>query len=212
MNVLHDKGFYVCLLIGYLFGSILTAEIVSRFFAKKSAGEIGSGNPGMANIMANVGFGPGVLVLAGDFLKTVAACLLSFAVLKDYRFLTVVLWSGFGALLGHCYPAWKKFRGGKGVAVCCTWMLLYFGPWGALIDLIAGIITFITGYLPLGGIAVPIIAIPFAGAIYGSQAVVFMILAFLAMLPRHMKALKGIGDGSEEKKFEGIKEKIKGRK
>ena len=208
MLFLSDRGFYICALIGYLFGSFLTAEVVSSVFAKKSAGDIGSGNPGMANIMSNVGFTAGVLVLAGDFLKTLLACLLSWLILRDYRFQTVALWTGAAAVFGHCYPFWKKFRGGKGVAVCCSWMLIYLTYWGALIDIIAGIITFVTGYLPIGGIAAPLIAVPFAWYIKGGQAAFFMILAFAAMLPRHMKALRGMTDGSEEKKFEGIKKKL----
>ena len=64
----------LCLAAGYLFGCFLTAEVVARCTAGESAREIGSGNPGMANIMTHLGKRAGLLVLAGDVLKTAAAC------------------------------------------------------------------------------------------------------------------------------------------
>ena len=60
----------VCAGVGYLFGSFLTAELVARLAAGKAPEQIGTGNPGMANIMANVGKGAGFVVLAGDLAKT----------------------------------------------------------------------------------------------------------------------------------------------
>lgn len=63
----------LCLGAGYLFGCFLTAEIVARCTAGCSAREIGTGNPGMANILTHLGKPAGFLVLAGDVLKTAAA-------------------------------------------------------------------------------------------------------------------------------------------
>ena len=58
-------------MIGYVFGCVLTGEIIAYQFAGKSAAHLGeTGNPGMANIMATLGFVPGILVLAGDIVKT----------------------------------------------------------------------------------------------------------------------------------------------
>ena len=62
----------LCLAAGYLFGCFLTAEVVARCTAGESARQIGSGNPGMANIMTHLGKRAGLLVLAGDVLKTAA--------------------------------------------------------------------------------------------------------------------------------------------
>ena len=56
----------LCLLVGYLLGSFLTAECIARRLTGRSARDLGSGNPGMANIMATLGKGPGFAVLAGD--------------------------------------------------------------------------------------------------------------------------------------------------
>ena len=64
----------LCLLAGYLFGGFLTAEVVARCTAGVSARDIGTGNPGMANIATHLGKKAGLLVLAGDVIKTAAAC------------------------------------------------------------------------------------------------------------------------------------------
>lgn len=64
----------LCLLAGYLFGGFLTAEVVARCTAGVSARDIGTGNPGMANIATHLGKKAGLLVLSGDVIKTAAAC------------------------------------------------------------------------------------------------------------------------------------------
>ena len=64
-----------CILTGYFCGCFLTAEAVSGHVTGKSASRLGTGNPGMANIMAQLGFKWGMLVLAGDLLKVLLPCL-----------------------------------------------------------------------------------------------------------------------------------------
>ena len=107
----------VCLGIGYLFGSFLTAEPVARVTTGKGVAEIGSGNPGMANVMEHIGKGAGAVVLAGDALKTALAVLLCGLEIGPHIGSAAMLYAGLGAVLGHIFPAWRKFHGGKGVAV-----------------------------------------------------------------------------------------------
>lgn len=121
-----------CILLGYLFGSFLTAEVVARVVSGKSARQLGTGNPGMANIMAQLGKGAGLLTLAGDTLKTVAACGAAYYATAPLIGQASILYAGLGAVLGHNYPAWAGFRGGKGVAVTCVWLVLYLPFWGTL--------------------------------------------------------------------------------
>ena len=69
--------------IGYLFGCFLTAELVARKFSGKSASELGeTGNPGMANIMASLGFIPGIITLLGDILKCLISMTVSFLLFR----------------------------------------------------------------------------------------------------------------------------------
>ena len=127
-----------CILLGYLFGSFLTAEVVARVISGKSARQLGTGNPGMANIMAQLGKGAGLLTLAGDTLKTVAACGAAYYATAPLIGQASILYAGLGAVLGHNYPAWARFRGGKGVAVTCVWLVLYLPFWGTLCCIAGG--------------------------------------------------------------------------
>ena len=127
----------ICLVIGYAAGNLLTAEIVARIAAGKAPAEIGSGNPGMANIML--------------------ACLAGYYLAGE----TGICWAGLGAVLGHTYPVWKRGRGGKGVAVTCAWLAAWPFPWGILCVVLGGVVTLITGYLPVGAVVIPAAAIPF---------------------------------------------------
>ena len=182
----------ICLVIGYLFGSILTASIIMKYIVKKDIREIGSGNPGMANVMANIGKKEGILVLLGDILKVVIACLLSWFITWDMDLQAVILWTGFSAILGHDYPFWRKFQGGKGVAVTCAWLVFCMPLWGSAACIIGGIVTLVTGYLPIGGVLIPLIAIPFAFITRGLIPGILVTISAIIMFQRHWKGLKDI--------------------
>ena len=103
----------VCMAMGYLAGSFLTAVFVARTFTEKEISQIGTGNPGMANVMANIGKKEGVLVLAGDLVKVVIACRICQLFFPEHSFEEISLYTGFGAILGHNYPLWRKGKGRK---------------------------------------------------------------------------------------------------
>ena len=190
----------LCLAAGILFGSFLTAEYVARRLTGQSARALGSGNPGMANIMATLGKGPGFAVLAGDVAKTVLACALCRLVLAPQLGHTAILYAGAGAILGHNYSLFHKGRGGKGVAVTCTWLILYLPVTGALCCLAGGLAVLVWGYLPLGAVLIPALAVPVAFVQYGAEGGVIMLLAAAMMLWRHKNGLHRIFSG-EEKQF-----------
>ena len=187
--------------IGYLFGCFLTAVIVAKIFAGKDVSEIGTGNPGMANIMARVGKKAGFLVLAGDILKTVLAILLAWAIFGRMPGAQPVLWAGFGAILGHNYPFWRGFKGGKGVTVTCTWVILLMPVWGTLCAVIGGILTLATGYLPLGGVIIPLLCVPFCFLFYGPLHGCLLLIAALIMVSRHWHGLIRMAQGIEKREF-----------
>lgn len=143
--------------IGYLFGCFLTAELVARRFAGKPASEIGeTGNPGMANIMKALGFKPGILVLLGDLLKCAAATVLSWLLFRDAGWI-VTLYAGLGCTLGHDFPFWRRFRGGKGVATSCLAVAIYSFWWGLLANVAGMLVSFATKYLCIAGPVIPLI-------------------------------------------------------
>lgn len=179
----------ICLVIGYGFGSFLTAAAVARRRGV-SIFEAGSGNPGMANAMRLFGFGAGMAVLAGDILKTVMAWIVTgclFGWSSAVAALTTV-----GAVLGHDFPFWHRFRGGKGVAVMCSGIVLMAPGWGfgALAAGAAAVI--LTHYLCLGAVAIPALYIAPAwhvgGAVSGLCVLVLTGLAVLA----NAKSLKAL--------------------
>lgn len=188
-------------MIGYAFGCILTAELVARRCAGKPCAEIGTGNPGMANLMTELGFWPGVAVLAGDTGKTAAACLISAALFPTLGARLAILYAGLGAALGHNFPLWKGFRGGgKGVAVTCMALMLASPLWGVLANVAGMLIVFSTGWLPLGAVVIPGIYTAFAFWRYGPEAGLAALALTLLMLSRHADGLLRIAKGTEPRK------------
>jgi glycerol-3-phosphate acyltransferase PlsY len=186
----------ISLLIGYLFGCVLTGEIIAYRFAGKSAKHLGeTGNPGMANIMASLGFVPGILVLVGDIVKTALAILISWLLFKNDGWI-VVLYAGLGATLGHDFPFWRGFRGGKGVVTTNLAITVYAPLWGVAANLLGAAIVAATQYLCLAGPACPAV---FAVIMFlrgeWEAGVLSLVLTALALYC-HGKSIRGMFDGT----------------
>lgn len=112
--------------LSYLLGSISFAVIISERFIKKDVRELGSGNAGMTNVMRNAGVLPGLLTFVLDCLKGIVAGLLGKLVVFPYLFsithnavfstINGALVLGIFCMLGHLFPIFFQFKGGKGVA------------------------------------------------------------------------------------------------
>ncbi len=101
------------ILIGaYLVGSIPTGVLLGRY-AGKDPRAAGSGNIGASNVNRTLGRGWGAVTLLVDFGKGALPVWLAGRLGDDP---TLPLWAGLAAVIGHCYPVWLRFRGGKGVA------------------------------------------------------------------------------------------------
>lgn len=111
--------FYIilCSLIAYLIGSVNTAIIISKSFYGKDIRTLESKNPGATNMMRAFGKKAGLLVFAFDFSKGILSVLIAdiFFLFLDAPF-EAALFAGFFAVLGHVFPVFFGFRGGKGVA------------------------------------------------------------------------------------------------
>ncbi len=117
----------IAILIAYLLGSIPPAYIVGRLVKRIDIREVGSRNLGAMNVFYNVGFPYGIVVLAADIGKGIAAVIV--ARLIGAPLLGQML-AGAMSVLGHSFTIFLKFRGGKGGATCIG-VLLAFMPWGA---------------------------------------------------------------------------------
>lgn len=129
---------FVSILIGYIFGNILTALLVGKFYLHKDPTKYGSHNPGTANVGAVFGKKAGIMTCAGDVLKTIVAIVIVYLL---YHSRMLIVYAGLGVVLGHCYPIFNHFKGGKAVAVAGILSLIYDFPAGAVTLLIALVLT-----------------------------------------------------------------------
>lgn len=190
---------FISLLIGYGSGCFLTADIVVKRKEKKSVFEVGTGNPGMANVMKQFGFRAGAMVLGGDLLKTVIAVLTAYLLFGHAAGRIIILYAVLGCTIGHNWPAWHHFSGGKGVSVTCMGIFLYLPGWGLLADIAGMLVVFSTGYLPLGAVVITALYTVFAFAFAGAEAGVLALVLALIMLQRHWPGVIGSIRGTEPK-------------
>ena len=125
-----DLVFGLSLIFGYLAGSISSAIIVCRLFGLADPRTLGSHNAGATNVHRIGGKWLGLLTLLGDFLKTALPMFLVYKL--DYG-REASLWVGVMAIIGHCFPIYFSFRGGKGVASMMTIVSLVISPFAILI-------------------------------------------------------------------------------
>ena len=113
VSVLHFRlvEHAAAVILAYLLGSIGFGVVVSRFFGVDIY-SVGSGNPGTSNVFRAIGKKAAGLVLAGDALKG----LLAVAVADVWVGETLAFVAGFAVVVGHVFPVWHRFKGGKGVA------------------------------------------------------------------------------------------------
>lgn len=192
---------FLSLIIGYLAGCFLTADVISHIFVHESVFSIGTGNPGMANVMACIGKKPGFLVLAGDIVKTLIAFLVTWILFGRHGISDFLLWSGLGVLIGHNWPFWHGFRGGKGVTVTCTWLIIVMPVWGTIACLTGGAVTILSGYLPLGAVIIAWLGSLFAFLTKGTEAGIFFLIAALIMTGKHFPGILGMVRGTEPRHF-----------
>ena len=189
----------LCILTGYLFGCFLTAEVVARYKAGKSASEIGSNNPGMANMGGQFGAKWAAVTLLGDVLKTVLPCMLSRFVFFSSLGRIAILYAGLGAALGHGFPFWHKFRGGRGVAVTCSYMILFSPVWGIIAELMGLAVVILTGYLAVGALVIPILYLIPIFWIFGAEAGCVALAGTALLFFLHRDSIRRLVQKSEQK-------------
>lgn len=189
----------ISILIGYFCGCVLTAEIVARKYAHTGASDLGdTGNPGMANIMASLGFVPGIITLAGDIGKCILAALVSYAYFREAGTI-VCLYAGLGCTIGHDFPFWRKFRGGKGVATTSIAVVLYSFPLGLLANIAGMLVVFAVRYLCIGGPVIPLAFSVFMFLRGDKEAALVSLLFVILSVRAHYSAMQGIRTGRTKK-------------
>ncbi|MEG1992740.1 MAG: glycerol-3-phosphate 1-O-acyltransferase PlsY [Acetivibrio sp.] len=196
----------LCLLIGYLCGSVSFGYIVGKFY-KQDLRQHGSGNPGATNALRTLGVKGGLLTFAGDALKVIIPFLIIRFVFSNIQpcWEVYALYLGLGAVVGHNYPLWLKFKGGKGIVVT-SGVILSFADWRVtLIGLILFIlIVALTRYVSLGSLMVAWILPVNTLIFYGGHANFLHILGISLMFTafayvRHISNIKRLLLGTERK-------------
>ena len=192
---------FACLLIGYGFGNVLFADIVARLRARTSIFELGNGNPGMANTARSLGKNAAFACLAGDILKSVAAVLVCRLLFPGEVASLVHGWACVGATLGHDFPAWHGFKGGKGVTTLSSAIVLI--DWrGALVAVLVATATiYLSGYLSIAAVVAAGAFAVWTAVMLPREALVLAGVILALALMGQWTNLRGIGDGTAKRDF-----------
>ncbi len=166
-------------LIGYAFGCIQAAYLISKLVGKIDIREHGSGNAGASNITAIMGWKYGVLVGLVDVLKGIFAVLVVRWIYPDSHDLAFL--SGLMAIIGHIFPFYMKFKGGKGVATLVGMMIGLNWMLGLLFALLVIIPAALTDYIVIGSFTT-FIALPIVIYFEGYPVVFILFGLFLTVL------------------------------
>lgn len=186
--------------IAYLLGSVNFAIIITSLFKKGDIRDYGSGNAGMTNVLRTVGKTAAALTLVGDFLKGIIAVLIMRALMNAFVFGGGSgFWSIFaqaeifsdyiaiyGALLGHVFPIFYKFKGGKGILVSFGAIVILSPPAAAVCLVTFIIVVVFTKYVSLGSI---IAAVVFSIAIAASNLIFQNTLTYEVLMALPVSAM-----------------------
>ena len=192
----------ICMLIGYCIGCIETAHVVGKLW-KVDLRKHGSGNLGTTNALRVLGKKAGAMVFIGDILKSVVAFLICGAVFGENATIAGLFGSA-GAILGHNYPFYLNFKGGKGIAVMIgmTASLAFTtNPLLALPNAIIGFgLAFGTRYVSMGSLGFAT-CLPISCYLLGYEKEVILITLAASALAfwRHRKNIRNLLNGTENR-------------
>ena len=195
-------AYAAALAFGYLCGSIPFGLILTRLAGTQDIRSIGSGNIGATNVLRTGRKGLAAATLLGDTLKGTAAVLLVYAYYgPDYRYFghELAIPAALGAFLGHLFPVWLKFKGGKGVATYIGVLLGLFWPAVVIFGVLWLATAFTTRYSSLSALVAtfvtPIFLWWFGHPALSSLFAVMTMLLFYA----HRENIKRLQAGTEGK-------------
>ena len=195
MNFLNDLNeIFVIIAISYAFGSIPFGYLITKFFLKKDIRKIGSGNIGATNVLRTGNRIIGYSTLLLDVFKAILPLIIIKIYMNEYLFI-----ASLSVFLGHVFPIWLKFKGGKGVAtyvgiLCC--INLYLGIGFGFFWIITLIIF---KYSSLSSL-VASLSIPFIDYfILKNELISFYIIMFVLVFYTHRENIKRLVNKEESK-------------
>jgi glycerol-3-phosphate acyltransferase PlsY len=187
--------FLAAIAFGYLIGSIPFGLIFTRLAGLGDVRKIGSGNIGATNVLRTGNVPLAAATLIADLLKGTFA----YAITEHYYGLDMAFLAGLGAFLGHCFPIWLKFRGGKGVAVYFGILIPVYLQAAIISALIWLSVAAISRYSSLASLVTAIIT-PITLYLFGyAQAAEVFLLLTIILLIKHYTNVRRLISGNESR-------------
>lgn len=196
----------IILIVSYLIGSINSAIIVGKLKGGDDIRHHGSGNAGATNTLRTYGKAAAVFVTLGDCIKSAISCIIAIITANFLNFtndqsLILLYTAGFGAVLGHNFPLFFGFKGGKGILVSIT--ALMFADWKIALPvfIICIAVMAITKYVSLGSVLGAVLFVVF-GLIFRWDTppyIVYTIIMASLAIYKHRTNIKRLLNGTESK-------------
>lgn len=202
-------SYIIVAIIAYLLGSISFSVIISKKMAGFDVRDKGSGNAGTTNVLRSVGKKAAILTLLGDVLKGVIAILVAYItglIVKegiDKSFLIQL--AGIFVIVGHTFPIFFKFKGGKGIATALGVLLMTNWNIGLICLVFALVLMALTKMVSLGSISaailfpVLIIFMPHNAYLVDGNYIIYSILIAVLVVFNHRANVKRLLNGTENK-------------
>ena len=197
----HNGAFVILnillIIFAYLLGSVPTGVVLSKALAGKDPRKQGSRNIGATNVMRTAGKALGIITLLGDVLKGLIPVVIALWLVKEEFW---VAGTGLAAFLGHCFPVYLRFKGGKGVATALG-IFLPMAPVAVVLDIFffAGVVVtsrIVSVGSVLGAAAMPIL-IWLLG--YPRPSIILGVCVALLIIYRHKENIQRLLTGRENK-------------
>lgn len=192
----------ISFIIGYFIGCIQSAFIVGKLVGKIDIREHGSGNAGMTNVTRVLGAKAGMFVFICDILKGLIAFNLCKFIFSDSDLSGLyATYAGFGAIIGHDFPFYLKFKGGKGTATTLGF-LLFVNPIIATVTYVIGFITaFVSKYISLASLVMTAVFVALMVVVkMPLEQILIMAIVMILCYYQHRDNIKRLIKG-EERKF-----------
>lgn len=201
--------YIIVVIISYLIGSISFSVIISKKMAGFDVREKGSGNAGATNMLRSVGVKAAVLTLIGDCLKGVVAILIAVLIGKIAQNLDkalLVQLAGIAVILGHTFPIFFNFKGGKGVATALGVVLVTNWQIGLICLVFALVLMVLSRMVSLGSVGACVlfpVLVLFIKNNYivteGSSYLIYSIILAIIVAFNHRSNIKRLLNGTENK-------------
>lgn len=198
--------------LSYLLGSLNFGVILSNTVKKEDVRDSGSGNAGTTNMMRTYGKTLGLLTIAGDILKVMVAIWIAFKIMdveelkvtldnaSDYPQVVLKSFAGLFAVLGHIFPCFFKFKGGKGVATSGGMVIIIDWRIALILLIIFALTILITKYVSLGSILMAVFYPVFIGIFYKDIILVLIATVFtIIVVVAHRENVKRLINHTENK-------------